>query len=239
MSAHRNAIPTTTHARSARHQAPDPRPRLPRPSPEGFSPPHYLVVEDDAVLVRALSRFLRRSGGEATTAPTIAEALRHVATGKPIDGMLLDVGLPDGSGLELLALARAHGVHAPALVLTGHHDGDTIARAQLHRAQFLPKPPREENLRAFVETTVELRRLTRVRLEEAVAEWSERHGLAAREKEVLLLASMGFGRQDLAEKMGVQKTTVKTTVRRLLRKSKHFTLGDLTATIHRALFSHE
>ena len=212
---------------------------LTRTKDAGFSTAHYLVVEDDPVLAQALCRFLRTTGARATAASTIAGAMEFIGAGAPIDGLLLDVGLPDGSGLELLAAARARGVHAPALVLTGHHDADTLAAAQLHGAQFLPKPPREENLRAFIDATLEFRRATRFRLDELVAEWSAKYGLTPREEEVLLLACTGIARGDLAGELGVQETTIRTTVRRLLRKAGQFSLGDLTAKVHRELFGHE
>ncbi len=201
--------------------------------------PHYLVVEDDSVLAQALSRFLSTTGGGTTVASTIADALEFIDAGGPLAGMVLDVGLPDGSGLELLAAARARGVQVPALVLTGYQDEGTITSAQLHRAQFLPKPPREENLRAFVDAAMTFRKLTRVRLQETVDDWAISHGFTPREKEIMLLACTGFARGELAERLGVEETTMKTMVRRLLRKSGQFTLGDLAAKVHRALFEHE
>ena len=206
---------------------------------ESPSRPHYLVVEDDSVLAATLCRFLQSAGGTATAASRVSQALEIFGGGALFAGLVLDVGLPDGSGLELLASLRARGVRTPALVLTGHRDEETIAGAQLQGAQFLPKPPREENLRAFVATTLDLHRVARGRLELAVRDWSERHALTKREGEVLFLAATGDARGELAAKLGVQETTMKTTVRRLLRKSGQFTLGDLTAKIHRALFVDE
>lgn len=76
-----------------------------------------LVVEDNAVLAASLSRGLREDGFDVETAATGGDALARLAR-LDVDGIVLDLGLPDVDGLAVLERARADGVHVPVLVLT-------------------------------------------------------------------------------------------------------------------------
>ena len=127
-------------------------------------------------------------------------------------------------------------MHVPALVLTSLEDRETIAAAQLHDAFFLPKPPREENLRAFVEHTRRAAPKGSSDLGDEVSACASRLGLTPREREILLLAASGVPRSALASELGVEECTAKTLVRRLLRKAGHNTLGDVVSDIHRSVF---
>lgn len=71
----------------------------------GDSHCRFLVVEDDAAVGRALSRIVR-SYGEVALATTASDARRLLEDAGPWQAFLLDVGLPDGSGLDLLADVR-------------------------------------------------------------------------------------------------------------------------------------
>ena len=61
-----------------------------------------LIVEDDTVLRKHLARLFLREGYTVSTAANRAAALEQLA-GAPFDVLLLDVKLPDGDGLDLLA----------------------------------------------------------------------------------------------------------------------------------------
>ncbi len=76
-----------------------------------------LVVEDEHRLADRLARGLREEGFAVDAAPTKAAA-GDLASGTDYDLVLLDLKLPDGSGLELLEEWRAQGFQAPILVLT-------------------------------------------------------------------------------------------------------------------------
>jgi len=80
-----------------------------------------LVIEDQKNLLRSITRTLRESGFEAEPAETIAAA--NELKSSRIDLILLDLMLPDGSGLDWLSGLRAAGDHTPVLVLTAR---DTI-----------------------------------------------------------------------------------------------------------------
>jgi DNA-binding response OmpR family regulator len=76
-----------------------------------------LVVEDDADLADALVRDLRAAGYAVDSVGTAREAHDQVSV-EPVDAVILDLGLPDGSGLVLLQRWREAGNGLPVLVLT-------------------------------------------------------------------------------------------------------------------------
>ncbi|MDQ6751638.1 MAG: response regulator transcription factor [Actinomycetota bacterium] len=81
------------------------------------SPPHIVVVEDDAALRAALTRGLGEEGFGVTATGTGARAL-ELATQEPPDALVVDIGLPDTDGRDLCQALRATGLHAPVLFLT-------------------------------------------------------------------------------------------------------------------------
>ena len=76
-----------------------------------------LLVEDERRLADRLARGLREEGFAVDTVATAAAA-REQAAGAEYDLILLDLGLPDGSGLDLLRGWRREGLDAPVLILT-------------------------------------------------------------------------------------------------------------------------
>jgi two-component system OmpR family response regulator len=78
-----------------------------------------LLIEDDRRLTETLSDSLRSEGYAVDTAAS-AEDGRWMATEVAYDAIILDVGLPDGDGIELCAALRDAGVWAPVLILTAH-----------------------------------------------------------------------------------------------------------------------
>src|SRR5437762_2951708 len=79
-----------------------------------------LVVEDDPRLADQLRRGLRADAYAVDVAGTVEDA-RWLATENDYDGLILDVGLPDGDGLELCEALRTAGRWMPIPVLTARH----------------------------------------------------------------------------------------------------------------------
>lgn len=196
---------------------------------------HYLVVEDDRAFARTVARHLRRHG-TVSIAYTASEAEEMLKRERRYSGLVLDVHLPDGSGLELLRAIRESGDDTPALVLTSLDGLDVIAAAQRHCATFLRKPAHSENLRAFVEQTRSHERIVRERLRATVAMLARRHGLTRGQEHFLLAAASGVMRRDLAQVLGINESSVKTHVARVLRRTGTRTLTEAVALVHRELF---
>lgn len=115
--------------------APGPAPALGRQA----WPRRILLVEDDEPTRRALARLLRLRGSDVSTASSLAEARSAIEQG-PFDLVLSDLGLPDGSALDLIAdLARKRSL--VAIALTGYgQDEDVRNCRQAGFAAHLTKP---------------------------------------------------------------------------------------------------
>jgi two-component system, OmpR family, KDP operon response regulator KdpE len=127
-----------------------PRPGEPRPGPEGSADEGsvhedsahrsgILIVEDEAELVRALRINLRARQYEVLTARTGREALALAAT-RPPDAIILDLGLPDIDGTEVIVELRRW-YHAPIIVLSGRTSpGDKIGALDVGADDYVTKP---------------------------------------------------------------------------------------------------
>jgi len=120
--------------------ASEPRPGDPRPGPEGLQYPNgILIVEDEADLVRALRINLRARQYEVLTAGTGREALA-LAANHPPDAIILDLGLPDIDGTEVIVELRRW-YHAPIIVLSGRTSpGDKIGALDVGADDYVTKP---------------------------------------------------------------------------------------------------
>jgi DNA-binding response OmpR family regulator len=104
-----------------------------------------LVLEDEPRIAEMLESYLRRDGFETTLCGTVSEAIESVRASKP-DMMILDVMLPDGSGLDVLREASYGGRRVPAIVLSARADeADRIVGLELGADDYVTKPfsPRE------------------------------------------------------------------------------------------------
>ena len=120
--------------------ASEPRPGDPRPGPEGLQYPNgILIVEDEADLVRALRINLRARQYEVRCVGTGREALA-LAASHPPDAIILDLGLPDIDGTEVIVELRRW-YHAPIIVLSGRTSpGDKIGALDVGADDYVTKP---------------------------------------------------------------------------------------------------
>ena len=99
-----------------------------------------LVVEDDVKLAELLKRGLETDGYAVDHAPDVAEAT-WLAREQPYDAIVLDVLLPDGSGLDLCGGLRAEHVWTPVIMLTARQTvPDRIAGLDAGADDYLAKP---------------------------------------------------------------------------------------------------
>lgn len=110
---------------------------------------HILIVEDDRALGRGVALALGQEGRLLRTVHTLAQAREELDRCAP-DLVILDLNLPDGSGLELLALLRRRG-RTPVLILTANDlESDQVAGLELGADDYVTKPFSLAVLRARV-----------------------------------------------------------------------------------------
>lgn len=102
--------------------------------------PRILIVEDEARIASFLQRGLENEGFEPVVAADAAAAAAALA-GDDIDLVLLDLGLPDRDGVDLLAEARAAGRIMPVIVVTARDDvPSTVAALEAGADEYVTKP---------------------------------------------------------------------------------------------------
>lgn len=118
--------------------------------------PHILLVEDDAAIVQGLCYALERDGFTVTAAQTAAAARAALAGGK-FDLLLLDIGLPDGSGLDLCRAARQKS-NVPVIFLTACGDeANTVLGLDLGADDYIAKPFRLRELQSRIRAVLRRR----------------------------------------------------------------------------------
>jgi len=105
-----------------------------------------LIVDDEPAILRLLGAVLARGGYEGVGAPTAAAALAAMRHGG-LAAAILDLGLPDRDGLELIPMLRGAGV--PVIVLSAREDvGEKVAALDLGASDYVTKPFDGEELLA-------------------------------------------------------------------------------------------
>jgi len=116
-------------------------------------PSKVLIVEDDTHIRRLLRAALQRSGHAVVEASTAREGLSLLDIDKP-DVVLLDLGLPDRDGLELIQPIKARS-SATLLVVSAREDvGEKVAALDLGADDYLTKPFDTEELLARIRTAL-------------------------------------------------------------------------------------
>jgi DNA-binding NarL/FixJ family response regulator len=194
----------------------------------------FLIVEDEPTLARALWREFRRHR-YAEVVHSLADARVSLRDRDDWSGLVLDLVLPDGHGLDLLQEIRPAYPSLPVLVLTGELRPDLINKVQVHRAEYVCKPATPANLRSFIRSALAQESIDDGSISRRLETASLRWGLTVREAEVLALAVEGLTRRELAHNLGVMENTVKAQIRSVLRKTGARNLSSLVQDIIRGI----
>ena len=90
--------------------------------------PHVLVAEDNELVCDAMRVLFGETGHRVSTAGHVAEIL-DIAESDPVDLLLLDLGLADGDGFEVLSALRTRGITPKVIVaLTGREEPGLVER---------------------------------------------------------------------------------------------------------------
>lgn len=123
--------------------------------------PLLLIVEDNEATLFGYTQFFSRSGYEIATAATLQAAEALFRSNRP-DAILLDLKLPDGSGIDWILKVRKKTPDVLIVMITGHGDISLAVEAMQNGADhFFSKPVKLEELDGFLKKNLELETLRR------------------------------------------------------------------------------
>jgi FixJ family two-component response regulator len=186
-----------------------------------------LVIDDDASVREALSNLIRSVGLQAKLFASAPEFLRSKLPECP-SCLVLDVRLPELSGLDFQNdLAKAN-IGIPIVFITGHGDIPMSVRAMKAGAvEFLTKPFRDQDLLDAIQLGLERDRARRESEKTASEVRAKFETLTPREQEVMGFVTAGLMNKQVAAEMGVSEITVKVHRGNLMRKMGARSLADL------------
>jgi len=189
--------------------------------------PVVFVVDDDAAVREALESLLKSVGLRAAMFASPAQFLERRHPNVP-SCLVLDVRLPELSGLDFQAELAKNGIQIPIIFITGHGDIPMSVRAMKAGAvEFLTKPVREQDLLDAIQLALERDRARRGQ-EATVAELrANLETLTPREREVMAYVTAGLMNKQIAGEMGVTEITVKVHRGNLMRKMGARSLAEL------------
>jgi FixJ family two-component response regulator len=154
--------------------------------------------------------------------------------------LILDIELPELSGLDLQTDLAKSGAEVPIIFLTGHGDiRRSVQAMKAGAAEFLTKPFHPPELLEAVRQALALDSQMREQRSEAL-ELQERLGtLTPREREVLMLVARGLLNKQIAGELGTAEVTVKAHRGKVMRKMRAASLADLVRMAERLQISSE
>jgi len=195
--------------------------------------PTVFVVDDYTPGRKSISRLLHAAG---FVVAAFASAQEFLAQYDPAARgcLVLDLAMPDVSGLELQSILAEKGSFLPIVFLTAHGDVSTSVQAMKHGAvDFLTKPVNDEDLLAAVRVAMEKDRVLR-REQTELCEIRERLAtLTPREREVLEYVVAGRLNKQIASDLGTVEQTVKVHRAHVMQKMKVHSVAELVRLTER------
>jgi FixJ family two-component response regulator len=189
--------------------------------------PIVFVVDDDTAVRDGIRKLISSVGLRVETFGSAREFLNSKRPEAP-GCLVLDVRLPDLSGLEFQRELAQAGIHIPIIFITGHADIPMTVRAMKAGAvEFLTKPFRGQELLDAIQDAIAKDRQTwagRVQMAEIRARYES---LTAREKEVFKLVTAGLLNKQVGAELGASELTIKTHRGRVMQKMAAESVADL------------
>jgi FixJ family two-component response regulator len=192
------------------------------------SPAPIFIVDDDDLVRKALARLLNSAG---YVAACFSSARAFLTAQRPRDTascLVLDVQMPELTGMDLQRELEAANALLPIVFLTGHGDIPMSVQAMKAGASdFLVKPVHDESLLRAVELALARGELERAIRKEREAIASRVQTLTPREYQVLSLVVEGLLNKQIADRLGTVEKTIKVHRGRLMEKMKVNSLAEL------------
>jgi FixJ family two-component response regulator len=189
--------------------------------------PTVFIIDDDRGMRQSIQDLVESVGLHAESFATGGEFLNRKRTNDP-SCLVLDVRLPQMSGLDFQRQLAEAGIQIPIIFVTAHGDVPMSVRALKSGAvEFLTKPFRDQELLDAIQQALQRDRAERDRQAE-IHDLQERHGaLTAREQQVMALVVSGMLNKQIASEIGTSEATVKIHRGNVMRKMKTGSVVDL------------
>jgi len=171
--------------------------------------PTVFIIDDDRGMRQAIQDLVESVGLRAESFATGEEFLTRKPTHEP-SCLVLDVRLPQMSGLDFQRRLAETGIQIPIIFVTAHGDIPMSVRALKSGAvEFLTKPFRDQDLLDAIQQALQRDSATR-ELQAAIRDLQERYrALTAREREIMTLVVSGMLNKQIASEVGASEATVK------------------------------
>ena len=189
--------------------------------------PNVFVVDGDLSVRKSLEGLIRRAGWMPWAFASAKEFLDHPWEPAP-SCLVLDMVLPDISGLALQARVAAERIGLPIIFITAF--GDVAKSVQAMKAgavEFLTKPLNRDAMRSAIRLAIAQSRDVLLQLAEVQALQDCHASLSRREREVMALAVSGLRNKQVASELGISEITVKAHRGKVMEKMNADSFADL------------
>jgi FixJ family two-component response regulator len=195
--------------------------------------PTIFVVDDDPSVRRSTERLVCSMGFNVQTFAS-AKEFRDRARVEGPACLVLDVHLPDVSGLDLQRELAQAGVHVPIIFITGRGSIPMSVRAMKEGAvEFLTKPTRSRDLLAAIRAAIERDRGSHQARLEAGALRERYQRLTPREREVLAFVIAGLLNKQIAGELATTERTIKFHRAHIMEKMEADSVAELVRMAER------
>jgi FixJ family two-component response regulator len=189
--------------------------------------PTVFIIDDDRGMRQSIQDLVESVGLRAESFATGEEFLKRKRTNDP-SCLVLDVRLPQMSGLDFQRQLAETGMQIPIVFVTAHGDVPMSVRALKSGAvEFLTKPFRDQDLLDAIQQALQRDRTAQEQQAEIHDLQGRYHVLTRREREVMTLVVSGMLNKQIASEIGASEATVKIHRGQVMRKMQAGSVVDL------------